>query len=648
MNVRVSSPRGTSRPTAAAVQRSQKSHSWPAPTLGLSASGNIAIAQPGSAYFLENWFCTATGIRMRRGKNRYATLGLNNLPVRSIFGFQAGGTRKLFAANDEFIYDISIISTAYNFTLGTDLGDEIVTDLGEEIGQGSTDGLDVYPNTSGKWITTQTQASDGSMYLVGVNGADRSFVYDGTAFLPQVAGGLFILNFDGGTIEFTEGETLTGGTSGATATIYRVIPSDPENPKVAGALWLTGVTGGPFSDNEAVTDGNGGAALANGASEIQPGTNVTFAGGVSLTTASLSYVWLYKNRLFFVEEDTMNVWYGGAGQIAGELTVFSLGGQFKLGGSVVLGATWSRDTGSGLAAMCAFFSSEGEVAIYQGDNPASAESWSIVGVYRIGRTLGPRAIMDAGGDLFSATDIGLIPLSRALEVDFAILGTQAVSESILDLWNQEVDFRSAGEWSVALWSRQQMVAVALPTINDQPPRWLVANAKTKAWSIYTGWDATCLYVHGDQLYFGDSTGAVYAAEQTGLDDGAPYTATVMPSFDQMGAPGYKTTSMLRAVFRGPNPVREKITARADYAISIPFAPASSPVSSGSTWGDAVWGDSNWATAGQEKHIYQQWRAAYAGGEVHSAIVQVTSGANAPLDVELIRVDATFTPGEVVV
>jgi hypothetical protein len=645
MNMRISGPRGTTRPTAE-TPRTQQAHSWPAPTLGLSANGNIAVSQPGAAYLLENWYCTATGVRMRRGKNRYATLGTTNQPVRSLFGYQVGASRRMFGANDSYIFDLTVVSGAYNSIIGTDEGEEIVTDEDEEIGFESTTDLSAYPNTSGKWVVIQTQASDGSNYLIGVNGQDAAFIYDGTSFYPQVAGGLYTLSYDGGTTEFSVGETVTGGTSGATATVYRVIPTDPLEPEVAGKLWLTGIASGPFQDNEAITS-TGGAALANGASALVPATNVTFSGG-GLTTDKLSYVWIYKNRVFFVEKGTLNAWYHAVGQIAGELTKFSLGGQFKLGGYLMAGATWSRDTGSGLAAMCAFFSSEGEVAIFQGDNPGEADSWSIVGVYRIGKMLGPKSLMDAGGDLFSATDIGLVPLSRALEVDFSILGTQAVSEGIMDLWNDEVDLRSAGEWNIALWSRKQMVVVALPTLNDQPPRWLVANAKTKGWSVYSNWDATCLYVHGDQLYFGDSKGAVYAAEQTGLDDGLPYTSICIPAFDQMGTVGYKTVSMLRAVFRGPNPVKEKLTARSDYNISLPTAPASSPVSGNSTWGDATWGDSEWASAGQEKHIQQQWKAAYAGGEVHSAILQVTSGANIPLDTELIRIDATFTSGEVVV
>lgn len=532
MNVRISPARAKARPTAVAAQKTQQSFSWPAPTRGLVANGNIAVSQSGAAYILDNFRCTATGVTIRRGKQKYATLPAG---AKSIFSYLAGSVRKLFAATDENIYDITTIVSP------TDPGSVALA------------------NTNGKWITVQTESSDGSTYIRGVNGTDTPFIYDGTSF----------------------------GTTPA----------------------------------------------------------LTFPTGSTVTADKLSYAWVYKNRSFFTEKGTLNCWYLPVGQIGGELTLFSLGGQFKLGGSLIMGATWSRDTGSGLAAVCAFFSSEGEVAIYEGDNPGDTSSWQIVGVYRIGKPLGPKSIMDAGGDLIIATDIGLVPLSRALAVDYSILGTEAISESIIDLWNQEVTYRTGGEWNVAFWSAKQMVAIALPTINDQPVRWLVTNAKTKGWSTYSGWDASCLHVFGDQAYFGDKTGAIFEAEVSGFDDGLPYSATCLPAFDQMGVAGYKTISMLRAVWRGPYPVDEKITVKSDYDETVPASPSAVAVPAGSIWGTAEWGDAKWVAAGVEKSVYQQWRVSYGGGEVHSPMVQLTSGSNAPLDAELIRVDAMFTTGD---
>jgi hypothetical protein len=640
MTARISTTRGQVRPSAAAAQKTQQAFSWPAPTLGLVANGNIAVSQPGAAYILDNFRCTATGVIIRRGKYRYATLPG---PVRAVFSFNAGASSAMFATTDENIYDISVVAFPNDLLIGE--GDWVLGEVDEyDIGEMSVYGLDRYPTTNGKWIVIQTQSSDGSNYLVGVNGADPAFIYDGTEFSPQVAGGTSKLHFDAQTAAFTVGETVTGATSGATATILRVLSNGS-----AGTLWLSDVTGGPFADDETITDGAGGEATANGASAAIPATNTTFDGDpAGIDTSDLSYVWSHKGRLFFVQKETLDSWYLPVGQIAGELTKFSLGGIFRLGGYLVMGATWSRDTGSGLAAVCAFFSSEGEVAIYQGDNPGEVDSWSLVGVYRIGRPLGPKSSMDAGGDLIIATDIGLVPLSRALAVDYAILGTEAVSESIIDLWNDEVNFRVGGEWNVAFWSARQMVIVTLPTVNDQPVRWLITNAKTKGWSTYSGWDASCVHVYKDQAYFGDPDGAVFMAEVSGFDDGVPYSATVLPAFDQMGVAGYKTVSMLRAVWRGPYPVHEKITNRTDYNDTVPPSPSAVSISSNSVWGDAVWGEGEWASSGLEKRVYQQWRVAYGGGEVHAPMVQITSGSNAPLDAELIRVDATFTGGDVVV
>lgn len=561
MNMIVRPSRGTARPSAQ-KPKTQQAYTWPAPTRGLIANGNLAASVQGGAYILENFFCTATGIIMRRGKARYATLGAEGKPVRSIFSYLSGNLKKLFAANDDAIYDITVMSSAYNWLLVDQVDDMLVTDEDDTIGMNSTDDLDVLANTTGKWVVVQTQASDGSTYLRGVNGQDTPFVFDGSTFDTAPA--------------------------------------------------------------------------------------LTFPSGDTTQPEQLSYVWTHKNRMFFIQKESLDAWYLPVGQIGGELAKFSLGGQFKLGGYLVMGATWSRDTGSGLNAMCAFFSSEGEVAIYQGDNPGELETWMLVGVYRIGRPLGPKSMIDAGGDLVIATDIGFIPLSRALDTDFAILGTAAVSEDVIDLWNDEVDLRSNADWNVAFWSRRQMVAVALPTTNDQPTRWLVANAKTKAWSIYSGWDATCLHVFGEQCYFGDSEGSVYLAEVSGLDDGLPYTAVCLPMFDQMGVPGYKTLSMLRAVFRGPNTVDEKVEGRTDYDTTISAPPPATQVIGGATWGDATWGESVWADPGSQKNIFQRWQSAFGGGEVVSPLLQITSGANVPLDAELIRIDGTFTPGEVVV
>ena len=72
------------------------------------------------------------------------------------------------------------------------------------------------------------------------------------------------LDFDAGSDAFSEGETLTGGTSSATATIERVIvqSGDWSTDNAGGYLVLSGVTG-TFEDDEAITSAAG-SATADG------------------------------------------------------------------------------------------------------------------------------------------------------------------------------------------------------------------------------------------------------------------------------------------------------------------------------------------------------------------------------------------------
>jgi len=75
------------------------------------------------------------------------------------------------------------------------------------------------------------------------------------------------LSFDGGTVVFTVGKTLTGATSGHTATIYAIT-----GDVTSGTLLLNGASGA-FQDDEVLSDDGGtpGAAVANGTLGVHTG-----------------------------------------------------------------------------------------------------------------------------------------------------------------------------------------------------------------------------------------------------------------------------------------------------------------------------------------------------------------------------------------
>lgn len=372
---------------------------------------------------------------------------------------------------------------------------------------------------------------------------------------------------------------------------------------------------------------------------------ITFTDGT--TANQLSNVWVSQKRMWFVKGSTLTAYYLSPDSIGGGANAFPLGDVFTRGGSLLFGASWSIETLGGLVEHCVFISTEGEVAVYQGTDPSSATTWSLVGVYRIGRPLGPKAWIRAGGDLVIATDIGFVPLSQAMQRDYAALSPSAVSYAIETAWNEAVAERSATYWNCEVWPTSQMVIVAPPTVSGTTPEMYVANARTGAWAKFTAWDATCLVVWDTRFFYGTTAGTVIEGGVSGADQGIPYTSTLIPLFDDLKSPGsLKIADMARAVFREGVPVSEKLTINVDFDETAPTAPDATQVSGVSAWDSGVWGTATWG-GGTSVSTQQNWQSVGASGYALAPCVQVTSGNTVPLDTQLVRVDVTYNMADIV-
>lgn len=622
----------------APARRTAQTQKFPAPTKGWIRSDNLDSPEtPNGAYVLDNWFPTATSIITRRGSDIYATLGDASLPVTAIFDYNNGNNKRLFASTATTVYDITIVSSPINYHLSTGT-DEIVTDDGDNIGQLSTGGLEVIEGLSGgDWVTTQF-ATTGGTYLIAVNGQDPMQLFDGDEWFPIDEDDVYMLTYDALTADFEPSQTITGGTSGATAFVLHVEPSSG----TTGFLYITDVVG-TFEDNELITSDTG-SATADGV------PSPYYTGITGVDTRKLCYVWSYKNRLYFIEKESFNVWYlKNADAISGEAEVFPMGGEFSEGGRLLMGSGWSLDSSGegGLSEQCVFITDEGQVSVYQGLSPEPDQGWSKVGTYKIGKPMGQLAWMRAGGDIIIATDIGYIPLSQAVNRDIAALSPSAVSYPIETAWNDLVRERRALPWHCAIWPEQQMAVIATPTDDEQEPMCLVANARTGAWARFTGWDMTCLCVFDGRMFFGSKNGRVVEAYVTGLDEGQPFTASVVPQFIDMGTSGArKVATFGMAAVRGPTDVNMQISAFSDYNVRLPAAPSSAPVPVNSVWGGAVWGASQWGGSSEKTtEIFK--KSVSATGYSLAPGGQVTSGSIVPLDAELVRLELLYVGGELI-
>lgn len=590
--------------------RRAQTGTFPAPVRGLQLSTPYLGAPADAAEVLDNFIPTDTGARLRGGCTLFATV---SAAVQRLMIYRSGAVEQMFATTATTIVDVSSVV------------DETVAEQPDVIGL-----------TSGDW-SFQQWATAGGQFLVCVNGADYYHYYNGTEWQPIADVAIFDLDYDGQTLPFQVGQTLTGGTSGATATIISITPAT----STTGTLRLGTITSGPFQNNETITTATG-SALANGASAA--GSTVTLTG---VDGRDLSFVWSHKARLWFVEKDTLNAWYLPTNAFGGAATKFPLTSVFRLGGALLFGGTWTVDSGTGIDDMQVFVTTEGEVAVYQGTDPAAASTWAIAGLYRIARPLNKQSWFWAGSDLFIMTEEGIVALSQVMTRDRVQLQTVALTASIEDLWRETIGKRTAtSRFPVTVWPSESLFIIGVPSTTGQPTC-LVANTRSGAWSRIKGWDAQAVRVFNDRLYFGNTDGKVYQADVGGTDAGDEYIGVYVPKFQEYGTPDWKSAMHARAQWRSDVQASVRLVAYSNYiANALPSLPPPMPANASGTWGTVgqKWGGGTKWGAVEPVVAGTEWQSVTGGGYALAPGLVVVSNRTTKPAFELISTHLRFETG----
>lgn len=479
-------------------------------------------------------------------------------------------------------------------------------------------------------------------------------------------------------------ESLLTYSSGSTRKLFAASAGEvfditsPADPVIPPAAAITGQTSNYYSHVQFATAGGEFMIAVNGTDLHQVYDGSSFAQNspaiTGTTSDHFSFVWSYKNRLFFVKKGTKTACYLPVDTIGGATADFTLDGIFKHGGSLLFGSTWSLDAGDGLDDKCVFISTNGEAAVYQGSDPSSASDWALVGRYDISLPLGMNATMQAGGDLLVASVDGLIPISAAINKDPAALSLSAVSRPIEPVWKQDAFSRTTRPWEVVKWVEKNLAIVSVPAayttstvesrwgygfwrrfiwgggdgnVLTQDPYCYVVNLQSGAWTKYTGWDVQCLAYHDGFVYFGTADGRVMQAEVGGNDDGIAYICRYCGLFDLIGTPAVKQLHQARATWTYGQPFIEKVTFATNYNANWPSPPSASPDTGNvDVWDVALWDEGVWDTEAGTL-VKTKWSSIGKTGYAVAPMVQVTCGGAVAPDAELVSVDLTYESGGVV-
>lgn len=317
---------------------------------------------------------------------------------------------------------------------------------------------------------------------------------------------------------------------------------------------------------------------------------------------SLVNINVFKNRLFFVEEDSLNFWYLPVGNIGGAASKFPLGQWCSRGGYLMAMGTWTRDGGNGMDDLAVFITSKGECLIYQGSDPSTADDWALVGVFRVGEPIGRRCLVKYTSDLIVITTDGFVPLSKVLTLGVSAASAIAISAQISPTITNAVRFyKNNFGWEGCVYPKSNMIIFNIPNSVNSVIEQYVVNSQTGAWCNFTGHNANCWAIYNEDLYFGGTAGTVYKADTDTSFDGDAIPGEIKTSFNYFGNTAQvKRYQMVRPVLfsSGSLPFT--------YSIDVDFgniAPAfgSGVSSTGTPWGSA-WG-SAWSA---ELTLNQKW------------------------------------------
>lgn len=395
----------------------------------------------------------------------------------------------------------------------------------------------------------------------------------------------------------------------------------------AGTSSLTGLTDAAWQWVSFTNAGNTYLYCVNGADDPRHYNGSSWATpSLTGTTASdLIHINVHKKRIWFIQKDSMNAWYLATDAISGALTQFALGSTFSRGGYLVAMTTWTRDGGAGADDFAIFISSRGQIAIYQGTDPANANTWALVGLFDAPAPIGRRCFARWGADVLLNTVEGVYPLSQVLSVDQSQARGVALTKNIQNAFVQAARmYRTNEGWETCVYNKGTMLLVNIPTSEFATQRQYVMNTLTGAWCSFEGMNATTWCVFNDDLYFGGNDGTVYQADVGSADLTDPIVAVGQCSYDSFSNPGrLKRFTMLQPLVTSSDANRPALGISTDFVETSELSQSSVTASSGIALFDvSLWDSSDFAGSVQS---YNDWISIPALGRFASVKFQATTG-----------------------
>jgi hypothetical protein len=360
-----------------------------------------------------------------------------------------------------------------------------------------------------------------------------------------------------------------------------------------------------------------------------------------VTTTTLNHPTLFKNRMWFIQKDTLKAWYLPTSSVGGVAEAFDLSAIARLGGYLVSMASWTIDAGYGADDNLVFVTSNGEVIVYRGTDPSSASTWALIGVWVVGAPIGERCLMKYGGDLLVLTLDGLVPLASALQS--SRLDPQvSLSDKIQGAFAAAAAaYQNNFGWCLLYNPKNNALIVNVP-VREGGQEQFVMNNITKAWCKFTGWYAFHFSLLNDEPYWGGA-GFVAKAWVTGstgyIDDTNNINGKALQAFNYFETRGVKKifTRARPSIFSNGTPAIT-VGLNVDFNIADNVAPLSFTPPTVGIWDSGLWDTAIW---GSDLEIQNNWQGVTGVG--FCGAIALNSSSN-KLAIQWASTDVVFQLG----
>lgn len=320
--------------------------------------------------------------------------------------------------------------------------------------------------------------------------------------------------------------------------------------------------------------------------------------GSGLTSSNLVGATNFKNRLIAWENNKCGFWYGSGDAISGTLTYFDLSYITKKGGYVVACAAWSYDSsgGTGLQARLVIFMSSGEAIVYEGTNPGDADTWSIVGKFRVSPPISQRAFLEYSGDILLINKYDLVTFSEV----FASGENPNTQSKLVGAIKAAVNsYGSNFGWQMINYPAQGLIIINVPKSSTTFFQYVI-NTRSGGCSQFTSINSHCFGVFNNQLYFGGAT-KIYEGLVGESDDGNYINIDIQTAYSNLGVNQEKIMNYIRPTMAVDGVPSFNYSMNYDFRTSD-LATSELTSIGGNLWDTFYWDEVYWSAESEIKSV----------------------------------------------